>query len=159
MQAKPCRDCVAEGVVTKRPAPHPGPRCSTHHRAVRRARRTAGKAARVEKTYGISAELQERIRAKQGGVCAICGPRTGRSGKYRALATDHDHSCCDGPTSCGKCVRGFLCGTCNKILGWWHDDVDTFLRAVDYLRDPPAREILRAAEELRAADVRHLQDS
>lgn len=141
-QSKPCKDCVVEGVGSKRLAPHPGPRCATHHRAVRKARRASSKTTRVEKTYGLPASVQDAIRAKQGGVCAICGPRTGRSGKYKALAVDHDHSCCSGSTSCGQCVRGFLCGTCNSMLGHQHDDIDTFLRAAEYLRNPPAREVL-----------------
>ena len=32
--SKPCKDCEPG---SKRPAPHPGPRCATHHRARRRA--------------------------------------------------------------------------------------------------------------------------
>lgn len=34
------------------------------------------------------------------------------------LHIDHDHACCPGNESCGKCIRGVLCGSCNVILGW-----------------------------------------
>lgn len=42
--------------------------------------------------------------------CAVCK----RSDKK--LCVDHDHSCCSGGTSCGKCVRGMVCHSCNLLL-------------------------------------------
>lgn len=80
-------------------------------------------------TYGLDTNDYDRLLAEQGGSCAICD-RPCASG--RRLAVDHDHACC--PTrSCGKCVRGLLCGTCNRSLGGFRDDPELLLRAVAYL--------------------------
>lgn len=51
--------------------------------------------------------------------CRLCGKRfyTGRGGTRSAFAVDHDHACCNGGTSCGRCVRGILCSSCNMSLG------------------------------------------
>lgn len=70
---------------------------------------------------------------KQNGMCAICGESL--EGKKR-LFVDHDHSCCPGVTSCGKCVRGLLCRHCNPMLGYARDSVENLERAIEYLKNP-----------------------
>lgn len=61
--------------------------------------------------------------AEQGGVCGICKqPETVRKGKLsgeavRFLAVDHDHRCCPGKKSCGRCIRKLLCLSCNIAVG------------------------------------------
>lgn len=64
--------------------------------------------------YSITPDDYEKIFAAQGSVCAGClAPPNGRK-----LAVDHNHRCCDGDFSCGACIRGLLCDTCNRrILG------------------------------------------
>jgi hypothetical protein len=37
------------------------------------------------------------------------------------LRVDHDHRCCPGAHSCGKCVKGLLCEGCNIASGWLGD--------------------------------------
>lgn len=61
-----------------------------------------------------------------GKRCQICRRRA-------ELAIDHDHACCPGRASCGKCVRGKLCRGCNQGLGSFGDDPARLLEAVAYL--------------------------
>lgn len=138
-----CKDCLmldADGVRGSRnyprPAPHPGPRCATHHRAKRKETSKRAHGRRVEAVYGISEERYWELYELQGGRCAWC--RRGQ-GKSRRLAVDHDHACCPGKTSCGECVRGLLCGLCNDGMAHARDQVDHFTKAILYLAYPPAQ--------------------
>lgn len=132
-----CKDCEPG---SKRPAPHPGPRCTTHHRAVRTARKRTTHGKYVQATYGITEEQYWAIHALQGGRCYICQRASGRT---RRLAVDHDHACCAELPACGQCVRGLLCKPCNRdVLGHLRDSTDALTRAVDYLTDPPAKRVL-----------------
>lgn len=123
-----------------RPAPHPGPRCATHHRKFRQARRARTHATYVRRTYGLADGDYGRVLEAQGGVCAICQRANGAT---RKLSVDHDHACCDGPVSCGQCVRGLICRPCNDLLGHARDDTAFFARAIQYLMNPPAKGVLR----------------
>lgn len=98
---------------------------------------------KVAKTYGITAGDYAAIKASQGGRCAICQVATGAA---RALAVDHDHACCAGKTSCGKCVRGLLCSRCNTMLGFARDNPEFFRRAITYLREKPAQAVLNSLD-------------
>ena len=123
-----CIDCRDEGVTTKRDAPHPGPRCTTHHRRVVAARKQRAHALHVERTYGITAGEYQTLLDHQGGRCAICERATG---KTRRLAVDHDHET--------GLVRGLLCKPCNRMLGHGRDEAAFFRRAYDYLLVSPAK--------------------
>lgn len=129
-----CKDCRAEGVTTVRPAPHPGPRCVTHHRA-RRKVRAEGRRPAALRRFGITPEEYGKLYEAQGRRCAICRRATGAT---KRLAVDHDHTCCPGPTSCGRCVRGLLCGPCNDEMAHARDDPEHFRRAIRYLNEWPS---------------------
>lgn len=95
-------------------------------------------AQRLAQVYSITPEVYAALYRIQGGTCAICQRATG---VRKRLAVDHDHACCNGPTSCGRCVRGLLCKSCNQMLGRMRDDPAAFRRAAAYLDYPPARDI------------------
>jgi hypothetical protein len=157
---KPCKDCVAEWKETATPealllgyevavpfsrrrlAPDPGPRCATHWRAEKRRRKAARHGGYVQKTYGLGEHDYGTLYEAQNGTCFICQRANGAT---RRLSVDHDHKCCNGPTSCGACVRGLLCRPCNDLLGHCRDDWQMLARAIRYLQNPPAPAILRAA--------------
>ena len=87
---------------------------------------------RLSKKYGLPAGKYEEMLIEQAGRCAIClGPMTGT----REPAVDHDHACCPGQRSCGRCVRGLLCRRCNSILGYARDDSNVLHAALAYLSE------------------------
>lgn len=120
---KACKDCGS----TSRKTPHPGPRCATCYRIRRKGLSDARRLAYVAKQYNLSPDEYRSLYDKYSGLCHICRFRKGRQ-------VDHDHSCCPGKTSCGKCVRGLLCGPCNKFLGFIRDKIETLQNAIDYLK-------------------------
>jgi hypothetical protein len=72
-------------------------------------------AQRLSTHFKVTPEWYDFKLAEQNGHCALC-PKTP---DHRRLCFDHDHSCCPGRTTCGKCVRGLLCAYCNVKLGIW----------------------------------------
>jgi hypothetical protein len=131
-----CKDCIAEGVTTKRKLattragkPVPGPRCSTHHRARRTATRDSAWERRLIAVYNITAAMYWAIYEAQGGVCYIC--RRAKGSARKKLSVDHCHKT--------GIVRGLLCGPCNRdVLGHLRDDPEALYRAAEYLQRPPA---------------------
>jgi hypothetical protein len=136
-----CKDC-APG--SKRPAPHPGPRCATHHRERKRAVSTAAHARRVVAVYGITPEQYAALYAAQGGRCWICRRSTGAR---KRLAVEHDHGCTAGhppDQGCVQCVTGLACGPCNQdVLGRLGRNPATYQDIAAALRRPPAVGVLR----------------
>jgi hypothetical protein len=148
---RPCKDCAAQIAllpgqkppVKLRPAPHPGPRCATHHRVEALRRKKAAQEKRRQAIYGISPEIHAYLLNAQGGACAICQKARG---VRRALAVDHDHAQArldghDEDKGCIRCCRGLLCKRCNRLLGDYRDDPEVFERAAQYLRWPPMADL------------------
>ncbi|MGK5677489.1 endonuclease domain-containing protein [Actinoplanes sp. URMC 104] len=63
--------------------------------------------------HHLDPETFREMVVAQGGACAICG----YVAADRPLLIDHDHACCPGKHSCGRCVRSLLCAGCNGFLG------------------------------------------
>lgn len=87
------------------------------------------------KKFGLTPESYAAMLEAQGGVCKICKrPETHEyQGVVVQMCVDHDHSCCPGKWTCGKCVRGLLCHDCNAGLGYFEDSIQAMLTAVEYL--------------------------
>ena len=68
--------------------------------------------------HGISVIAFVKLAASQDYKCALC-KKSNEVSRYpnRRLCVDHDHNCCAGSTSCGKCIRGLLCNSCNMVAG------------------------------------------
>jgi hypothetical protein len=65
--------------------------------------------------YGLTQEDFDRMLEAQGFACAM-GREPFEEGQ--TVCIDHDHGCCpDEKRSCGECVRGLLCVSCNTALG------------------------------------------
>lgn len=77
----------------------------------------------LKSTFGITLENYSQMLTDQHGVCAICKipPEEGVW-----MCVDHDHQT-------GK-IRGLLCHSCNKMLGFAKDKEDNLESAISYLR-------------------------
>ena len=100
----------AYGKSVVRRASHKAYRASESGKASRRRQRAA--------LYGITVERLEELLARG---CYAPGCEVTGSG-WAGLHIDHDHGCCPGKKSCGRCVRGALCGFHNKCLGFIEAD-------------------------------------
>ena len=91
--------------------------------------------------YSLPAGWVESQLEKTGHRCPIClrdeNELVIKNGKT-PWVVDHDHSCCPGQSSCGKCVRGLICGPCNRMLGIANDTPEILEGAARYLRDVTA---------------------
>ena len=68
--------------------------------------------------YKLTQEMYEELINRFGGTCHLCGitDKPHKNG-YTSFHIDHDHKCCPGRKTCGKCTRGLVCFACNRMLG------------------------------------------
>ncbi len=90
--------------------------------------------------YALTPERFARLLVAQGHACAMCRVPFEDD---QPICVDHNHDCCpDEKRSCGECVRGLLCVSCNTALGIIERKL---AMAQAYLASPPARAVEVAA--------------
>lgn len=94
-------------------------------------RKLAMKASKLKHSYGLTLEQYYGMWEAQNNKCAIC-KKDLIEGKLGAHV-DHDHTCCSGKTSCGKCIRGILCFDCNNGIERFKDNPALCREAALYL--------------------------
>jgi|ERR1035437_3459782 hypothetical protein len=88
----------------------------------------------LNKHFKLTTEKYRDMLIFQEGKCAACGkllPALEDNGRHPSV--DHDHECCPGKTSCGKCVRGIVHQKCNAIMGHCNDDPELLSSIARYL--------------------------
>lgn len=90
-----------------------------------------GRMARL-RIYGLTEETFQQLIKNQNGLCGVCQEPLGSNTKN--IHIDHDHTCCSSSKkTCGKCVRGILCHTCNTFIGQIEKNPVRFYNAMYYL--------------------------
>lgn len=84
-------------------------------------------------TYNITLEQYDQMFKDQNGCCKFCN--RSQSEFQKILSVDHDHNCCPGAKSCGKCVRGLLCQRCNTLLGFIEKHPELIRRMLERINE------------------------
>jgi hypothetical protein len=84
--------------------------------------------------YDMTQEDFDNLWSAQGGKCP-CGVPLSLNGfiDNQGVHIDHDHACCPGVVSCGECVRGLLCGPCNRTIGHAQESPRRLIKLATYL--------------------------
>lgn len=72
---------------------------------------------RLNQLYKITSEEYYQRLSNQDYKCDCC--KQDFDSTQKEPCVDHDHTCCPGYKSCGKCIRGLLCRRCNVALGYF----------------------------------------
>lgn len=114
-------------------SPCPVPGCANLKK--RRVTPLCQKCTSFRHRYTLTVDQVIEIFAPERRVCGNPG-----CGSTEKLHLDHDHSCCPKGkhsgrvSSCGKCVRGWLCHFCNTSLGALQENPRRIQGLLDYLR-------------------------
>lgn len=80
------------------------------------------------KSYKITIEEYNSMLEEQKECCKICNTHISslKDSRKKNFCVDHCHST-------GK-IRGLLCDSCNKAIGFFNDDISLLEKAIIYLR-------------------------
>lgn len=98
----------------------------TWHQDNQDAIRPRKRVSKRKYTYGLTEEQYQTMLEQQEGLCACCK-------EVPPTCVDHDHSCCSGRKTCGKCVRQLLCKKCNTFIGYIESNPGLISQAIAYL--------------------------
>lgn len=100
----------------------------------------------LKHSYRLTQKQFASLLEIQNGKCFMCPSPPSPAELEQAdryWHVDHDHACCPGARSCGRCVRGILCRRHNLLLGAY-ENIDRE-SALQYLEDPPFRRLMSQA--------------
>lgn len=102
----------------------------------RSAKAEKNRERQLKHRYGITVEKYEEMLEGQNGQCAVCGATESIRNTGYMLHVDHNHIT-------GK-VRGLLCTTCNKALGFLESSSMEGL--IDYIKlyEPELTNMMKA---------------
>ncbi len=95
----------------------------------RERNRLHGRRYQLKSKYGITLERWQEIYESQAGRCYLCEKPL----ETQRIDLDHDHLCCPGIKSCGRCLRGLAHQRCNQGIGQFDDDPAMLRRVADNL--------------------------
>jgi hypothetical protein len=140
---KLCVNCKSVKSIDEFETPYAGLciECSTP-----KVRATLHRVSNLWSHYRLRQDRYDELLEKQGGACP-CGAEV--------TCVDHDHACCpDKCRSCGRCVRGLLCGPCNRTIGHAQEDPERLIRLVAYLAEYPAKGLVLGSGQRRKRKAR-----
>jgi hypothetical protein len=98
------------------------------HRESPESRKKSNRKYRIS-SYGLTQELFDLLLEAQQNACGMYHDPF-EDGQL--INVDHYHACCRGKNrSCGECIRGLLCHTCNIALGQDNRDRELEVMTVD----------------------------
>lgn len=122
-----CPQCLYEFSYTKRGRDkvYCSRSCFVKNYNSRADRKIAISANNIKYKWGLSLEQYNELMLTG---CQVCGSQ-------EKLNIDHDHKCCPPGTqrTCGRCIRGVLCRSCNLAEGMLMGRPELAIRLAEYM--------------------------